>query len=256
MDMMPDLDIIDLEDFSAAPKEGEGEKPPVGDPSPPDSTTPEMQNLLKVVADLKETFEKGQETPPEPPPPEPSPAVLPEAPTDEEINEAFTAGETMKGVALMQKQFSINNFVPAMKELATNLQSQTKKTEAGTSTALAHAAAQAIKDAVYDDPALVAVKDQIFEKFRGASPEAIMMPGVIQNVIQQTVGELAMKGEWIGTTDAPANIPEGNTGPTGVDLDPNMREVFRRLTGDTKVDDEMIAALSRPHQINLGTGEG
>ena len=140
MEMMQDQDIIDLEDFSIKA----GEKPtevdtviPPEEAAPPDPTSPDMQNLLKQVAELKSTFEKSQE----PPPPEPPATDLPAAPTNEEISEAFSSGETMKAVGLMQQQFSINNFVPAMKELATNLQSQTKKTEAGTVTALSHTAA-------------------------------------------------------------------------------------------------------------------
>jgi hypothetical protein len=256
MEMMQDQDIIDLEDFSIKP--GEKDDPPVppiageGD-EPPDPTSPDMQNLLKQVAELKETFEKSQVTEPSPPEPE---AKAPVAPTNEEIAAAFEAGKTMEGVALMQQQFSINNFVPAMKDLATNLQDQTKKTEEGTTKALAHSAAQAIKDAVYADPGLVAVKDRIFEKFRGASPEAIMMPGVIANVIQQTVGELAMKGEWTGTVTTPTNVIEGDGGPQASDVDPRMVEVFKKLTGQDNVDAEMVATLSKPHLINLGTGEG
>ena len=254
-DMMGDQDIIDLQNFDLSAEEGKEaageEEGKEKETAPaPDPTAPSIQELMAEVAKLKKTFET-------PPPVEKKveESEVVKAPEAEEIAKAFTDGDVQRGVELTMQRFTADNFIPALKDLATNFETKTSKTEGDTRVALANSAAAAIKDKVMNNPATAAIADQIYVKFKGASPEHILLPGVIDNVIRQTVGELAMKGEWSGESP-PTDIPQGGSGDTGDQVSPEMAAVFEKITGHKGVTEDVISMLSKPHQINLGTGEG
>jgi hypothetical protein len=256
-DMMGDQDIIDLQNFDLAPgevKEGTGEEEGKEKETapPPDPTAPSIQDLMAEVAMLKKTFE----TPSKPEERRVEEPIEIKAPEAEEISKAFKDGDVQRGVELTMQRFTADNFIPALKDLATNFETKTSKTEGDTRVALANSAASTIKDKVMANPATAVIADQIYLKFKGVSPEHILLPGVIDNVIKQTVGELAMKGEWSGD-GPPADIPQGGAGgETPGDVSPEMAAIFEKITGHRGVTEDVISMLRKPHQINLGTGEG
>jgi hypothetical protein len=253
MGLMGDLDTIDLENFDpfkVPEKKDEPEKKqePEG---------PSMEDLVAQVRSLKAEFEKTQATPPPKPEPEKPPAPEFTAPSDEEISTLLESGKTLEAMRAIQKQYAVNNFLPAIKEITSTIKTSGDKHSADSGKALTMLAARTNQDRVNSIPQAQAFRQEIYESFRGASPDAILTPGVIDNVIFQVIGQKALAGEFVPGR-GPSGVPAGDNGPDNSsegEVTDQMKEIFRKITGSPG-DADVINVLRRPHAISLGRGEG